>query len=334
MKRAVLGILLLCALFGNPVSTEAQETKVRIAEPFRGQLYLPRYAAIAKGFAKEQGLSIEVTPAGGSDRAGALMLAGQVDVALAGPEVAIFIYNGESSDKPQIFATLVGTDGYFLGSRQKKENFAWSMLNGAKILGTRPGSTPTLYLSYLLSQKGVNKETIASIITNIGQQAREGAFLSGDMDFATFSEPAMTKLVTSGRIHYIGSVGKEIGRADYTVLMAKKSWLAKNKDTAQRLTNAIAQAQAWIKTAPAKEIAETVASFFPGLTIEASITTIERFRSSGAPIWLDTPEVSVEGLKKFQEIMVAGGVLPAGKTLAYETIVAAEFAKNIPSPKK
>lgn len=107
MRRAVLGIVLLCALLGSSVSTEAQETKIRIAEPFRGQLYLPLYAAIAKGFAKEQGLSIDVTPSGGSDRAGALMLAGQVDVALAGPEVAIFIYNGESSDKPQIFATLV-----------------------------------------------------------------------------------------------------------------------------------------------------------------------------------------------------------------------------------
>jgi len=335
MKRRLVGGL-LCALLGigsffHPAA--AQETKVRIAEPFRGQLYLPLYAAIAKGFAKEQGISIDITPAGGSDRAGALMLAGQIDVALAGPEVAIYIHNGESPDKPQIIATLVGTDGYFLGSRQKKENFTWKMLDGTKILGTRPGSTPTLYLNYLLAQKGVSKETIASIITNIGQQAREGAYLSGNMEFATFSEPAMTKLENAGKIYVIGSIGKEIGRADYTVLMAKKSWLAKNKDTAQRLTNAVAKAQAWVKTASAKEIAETVASFFPGLSIDASVATIERFRSSGAPIWVDTPEVSVEGLKKFQEIMVAGGVIAADKVLPYDTIVAPEFARNALSSK-
>ncbi len=334
MKRQLLGVI-LCALLGSfTAPAAAEEIKIRIAEPFRGQLYLPLYAAVAKGFIKEQGLSIDITPSGGSDRAGALMLAGQIDVALAGPEVAIFIHNGESPDKPQIIATVVGTDGYFLGSRQKKENFEWSMLNGAKILGTRPGSTPTLYLNYLLAQKGVTKETIGSIITNIGQQAREGAFLSGDMDFATFSEPAMTKLETSGRIHVINSIGKEIGRADYTVLMAKTSWLAKNKGAAQRLTNAIAKAQTWVKTAPAKEIAEAVAPFFPGLTIEASIATIERFRTSGAPIWVDTPEVSAHGLKKFQEIMVAGGVLSADKVLPYEKIVAPEFAANALSSKK
>ena len=57
------------------------------------------------------------------------------EFALAGPEVPIYIYNGESPDKPVIFCALTGTDGYFLASRQKIDKFDWSMLNGKKIMG-------------------------------------------------------------------------------------------------------------------------------------------------------------------------------------------------------
>jgi len=35
----------------------------------------------------------------------------------------MYIYNGESADKPLMFAALTGTDGYFLVSKAKIEKF-------------------------------------------------------------------------------------------------------------------------------------------------------------------------------------------------------------------
>src|SRR5215813_10524384 len=145
----------------------ADQVKVKLAEVVRSQLYVPMYVAIGRGFAAEEGLDIELVTANGGDRAGALVLSGQADFALAGPEVPIYIFNGESPDKPLIFSALTATDGFFLVSRAKLDKFEWSMLNGKKIMGWRPGSTPQLYLEYVLKQRGVDADTVKSIVTNI-----------------------------------------------------------------------------------------------------------------------------------------------------------------------
>ena len=104
------------------------------------------------------------------------------------------------------------------------------MLRGKKILGWRPGSTPQLILEYVLKQNGVDQETIKNIIVNIGIPARDSAWISGTGDFGIFSEPNTTKLETSGEVHVITLIGKEVGRAEDTILFAKKSWMEKNHD--------------------------------------------------------------------------------------------------------
>ncbi|HEY8578464.1 MAG TPA: ABC transporter substrate-binding protein, partial [Beijerinckiaceae bacterium] len=259
-------------------------------------------------------------------RAGAMILSGQADFALAGPEVPIYIYNGESADKPLIFSALTATDGLFLVSRAKIDKFDWKMIDGKKIMGWRPGSTPELYLEYVLKQKGVDAATVKGIVTNIGPAARDGAWVSGMGDFAIFNEPNFTKLEKEGKAHLVASIGKEVGRADYTVFFAKKSWIEKNPQAAQKWTNAIARAQAWAKTASPKEIAEAIAPYFPQLPLEDNIAVVERYRTIGVPIWAETTIMDKGGLAKAQEIMVVGGVLPQDKVVPYEKIVTTDFA--------
>lgn len=306
----------------------ADRTKVKLAEVIRSQLYVPMYVALNKGFAAEEGLEVELVTANGGDRAGALVLSGQADFALAGPEVPLYIFNGESPDKPLIFSTLTATDGFFLASRTKIDKFDWSMLNGKKIVGYRPGSTPGLYLEYVMKQRGVDAATIASVITNIGIPARDGAWMSGTGDFGIFMEPSLSRLEKAGQAHMVTSIGKEVGRADYTVFFAKKSWLEKNGETAQKWTNAIARAQKWTATASPKEIAETIAPYFPGLSIEDNEAVVARYRNAGVPIWSASTVVDPAGLARAQEIMVSGGTLPADKKVAYDKIVTTAYAEK------
>jgi NitT/TauT family transport system substrate-binding protein len=304
----------------------ADQVKIKLAEVIRSQLYIPMYVALSKGFAAEQGLDIELVTANGGDRAGALVLSGQADFALAGPEVPIYIYNGESPDKPLIFCALTGTDGFFLASRTKIDKFDWSMLKGKKIIGWRPGSTPGLYLEYALRQRGVDAATISNIVTNIGIPARDGAWVSGAGDFGIFMEPNLSKLEKAGQAHVITSVGKEVGRADYTVFFAKRSWLEKNGAVAQKWTNAIARAQDWSTKASEKDVAEAIAQFFPGLSLEENIAVVHRYRNAGAPIWSSSTVVDRDGLNKAQDIMVQGGTLPADKRVPYEKIVTTTYS--------
>lgn len=320
-----LAMALLTAAF-SPASAQ-DKIKLKLAEVVRSQFYMPMYVAISKGFVADEGLEIDMVTTNGGDRAGALILSGQADFALAGPEVPVYIYNGESPDKPLIFSALTATDGLLFISRTKIEKFDWSAVNGKKILGWRPGSTPQLYLEYVLKQKKVDTPTLSGIVTNLSPTAREGAWISGLGDFSIFNEPNVTKLEKGGKGFFVASIGKEVGRADYTVFFAKKSWLEKNGPAAQKWTNAIARAQAWSAKASAKEIAEALVPFFPGLTIEDNMTVVERYRTLGVEIWAENTIVDKAGLAKLQEIMVVGGVISPEKVVPYEKIVTLDYAK-------
>jgi NitT/TauT family transport system substrate-binding protein len=327
-RRTAIASLGTALLAGSIRSSHAQTVKIKVGEVLRSQFYTPMYVALGRGFVKAEGLDAELITANGSDRVGALVLADGVDIGLAGPEVPMYIYNGESSDKPLIFAALTGSDGMFLGSKAKIDKFEWSMLNGKKIMGQRPGSTPQLCFEYVMKARGVDAETIKQVVTNVGPNARDGAWLAGGFDFAIFLEPGLTKLEKAGQVHFIASIGKEVGRCEYTSFFAKKSWLAKNGEMAQKWTNAIAKAQVWLRTANAKDIAESITSFFPGISIDDHIAVIDRYRNAGAPIWADSTEIDMGGITKLQEVMVSGGVLPADKKVAYGVIVTKDYSNK------
>jgi NitT/TauT family transport system substrate-binding protein len=327
IRRFAIVLATLAAVLAlPPAAGAADKIKVKMSEVVRSQFYVPMYVALSKGFVAEEGLDVDLITANGGDRVGAMILSDQADFALAGPEVPIYIYNGDSPDKPLIFCALTATDGLFLASRKKIEPFSWSAMNGKKIMGWRPGSTPELYLEYVLKKNNVDADTIKNIITNVSPSARDGAWLSGNADFAIFNEPNLTTLEKAGQARFFASVGKEVGRADYTAFFAKKSWLEKHGDIAEKWTNAIARAQAWVKTAPEKEIAEAVMPFFPGLSLDDNIAVVNRYRTVGVPIWATSPVVDEAGLAKLQEIMVVGGVLPADKKIAYDKLVTNTYA--------
>lgn len=320
--KFVAALVLLAASLGG---AQAQ-TRLKVAEVVRSQLFIPLYLAVSQGFVKEQGLDLELVTAGGGDKVGALILSGGADVGLSGPEVPIYLYNGENPDKPVMFASVNGTDGFFLLSRKKIDNFEWSAMRGQKIIGWRPGSTPQLFLEYLMKQKGVDAETIKSIITNIGIPARDPAWISGNGDFSIFNEPSTSKILQATESHVVTSIGKELGRAENTVFFAKKSWMAQNGEAAQKLTNAIAKAEKAMKTMSDQDIATSVASYFPGLPPEVNVAVIKHYRSVPAPVFSETPVIDKGGLDKLQEVMVVGGTLPKDKVVAYDAIVDRKMA--------
>lgn len=324
LKVLAAGALVAFAFQG---AQAAELRKVTLAEVVRSQFYVPMYVALTNGYVADEGFDVELVTANGGDRVGALLLSGQADFGLAGPEVPIYIYNGESPDKPRIFSALTATDGLFFVSREPIEEFDWSMVEGSSILGWRPGSTPQLYLEYVLKEHGVDAATIDGIITNIGPQARDGAWLSGTGEFAIFNEPSLSRLETEGYATVLASIGTEVGRADYTVFFALESWLKDNRDVAQGWTNAIARAQRWIETASDADIAAAIAPFFPGLSDEDNLAVVQRYRNNPEPIWAESTLVSREGLDMVQKIMVIGGVLPDDKLVAFDDLVDVSFSE-------
>lgn len=75
-----------------------------------------------------------------------------------------------------------------------------------------------------------------------------------------------------------------------------------------------------------KDIAEAIAPFFPGLSLDENIAVVSRYRQAGVPIWASTTIVDQAGLARAQDIMVLGGTLPADKKVPYDKIVTTTYA--------
>ena len=328
-RRAVQGGLATAGFAASaPLAALAQApTKVRYNEVVRSIMYAPAYVALAKGYFKDAGLEVELATANGGDKSMAALLAGGADIALMGPEVPIYILNGESPVKARIFCGLTATDGFMLVGRDKPAKFEWSMLKGKEVLGFRPGSTPLLYLEAAMRKNGIDPQKDVKLVNNVAIPARTGAWLAGQNQFAIFNEPDASQLEIDGKAHFCASVGATVGMADYTSFMATDTYLKANPGVIQRWTDGIAKGMKWTETAPIPELVATLSPWFTGISAAALTAAAERYR--GIKIWKSTPTIDEPAITRFQDILVAGNVLETAKRVKFADLIINDFAAKV-----
>ena len=226
---ATVGSLTVSAPFGARAEGKPP-AKVRYSEVVRSMLYAPAYVAITNGYFKDAGLDVSLTTAQGGDKAVAALLSNSADIALIGPESAIYAQNSESPIKTPIFCGLTATDGFMLMSREKIGKFEWSMLKGKDTLGFRPGSTPILFFEAAMRQNGIDPLKDVKLNNNVAIPARVGSWLAGQNQFAIFIEPDASQLELDGKAHFLASIGETVGPADYTTFMATDKYIKENPD--------------------------------------------------------------------------------------------------------
>jgi NitT/TauT family transport system substrate-binding protein len=300
--------------------------KVRYNEVVHSLLYAPAYVAISKGYFKDAGLDVELATANGGDKSMAALLSDSADIALMGPEAAIYVLNSDSTVKPRIFCGLTATDGFMLMGRAKVDKFDWSMLKGKDILGFRPGSTPLLFLEEAMRMNGVNPDTDVKLVNNVAIPARVGSWLAGQNQYAIFIEPDASQLELDGKAYFLASVGATVGFADYTAFMATDKYIKDNPAVVQSWTDAIYRAQKWTAAASAAEIAQTIGGFFPGVSPQALSAAAGRYQK--LKIWKTSPVIEPAAIDKFQDILVHGHVLDADKRVKFHDLVRTEFASK------
>jgi NitT/TauT family transport system substrate-binding protein len=298
--------------------------KIRYNEVVHSLLYVPAYVAMAEGYFKDAGLDVDMTTANGGDKSMAALISGSADIALMGPETAIYVLNSDSSTKVRIFCGLTATDGFMLVGRDKVDKFDWGMLKGREVLGFRPGSTPLLFLEEAMRVNGVNPETDVKLTNNLAVPARVGSWLAGQNQYGIFIEPDASQLELDGKAHFLASVGGTVGFADYTAFMATDQYIRENPAVLQSWTNAIFRAQKWTAAASAADIVQAVAVFFPGVNPQALTAAVERYQK--LKIWKASPAIEPQPVEKFQDILVRGHVLDADKRVKFQDLVRTDFA--------
>ena len=96
MKRKLISILCLLILTVTTVGMltgcqSKDENVVRVNEVTHSIFYAPFYAAMSLGYFEEEGITIDLTNGGGSDKSMTAVISGQADIGLMGPETGVYM---------------------------------------------------------------------------------------------------------------------------------------------------------------------------------------------------------------------------------------------------
>lgn len=299
--------------------------QIKLAEVTHSIFYAPLYVAMSEGFFEAEGLDVELTTTWGGDKTMTALLSDGADIALVGSETSIYVHSQGSSDPVINFAQLTETDGTFLVSREKIDNFEWDLLKDSTFLGQRKGGMPQMAGEYVLKQHGIDPKSDLELIQNVDFANIPSAFASGTGDFVQLFEPTASIFEQEGTGHIVASFGTESGKVPYTTFMSKESFLNENEATVRKFTSAIYKAQQWVAEKSVAEIAKSIEPHFEDTELSLIETVVERYKQQGS--FSTDPILDEEEWNQLQNIMDEAGELPT--RVDYDTLVNTIYAEEV-----
>ena len=329
MKKILfsLGIVLIAVIIALTIfmctRKESNLKKIKVAEVTHSVFYAPQYVAHSLGYYEDEGLDVEIILTPGADAVAAAVLSGDVQIGFCGSEQTIYIYNQGEKDYLINFSALTKKDGSFLISRKENKNFKITDLKGSHIIAGRKGGMPYMTLKWALNQNGINTDKDLNFDTSIAFASMNGAFIGGTGDYVTAFEPSASQLVKQGYGYIVASIGELGGNVPYTTYNARKSYINKNKDVIEGFTKATKRGLDYVHNHTAKEIANTITSYFPDVSYNELVNAIEKYKNIDS--WYETTEINEKDFNHIQEIIKNDNELD--KKAPFDKLVDNSFSK-------
>lgn len=246
-----------------------ERKKVTIAVGGKNLLYyLPLTVAEQKKFFEAEGLEVTIVDFAGGARALQAVVGGSADVVSGafehninmqakGQMMSAFVLQGRA---PQIVLAV---------STKTMPNFkSVADLKGKKIGVTAPGSSTNIMSNFVLAKAGLKPSDVSYVGVGASQGA-VAALRSGQIDAISNLDPVITMLLRSDDIKIISDT-RDVAEAEKVfggpmpaaTLYAPVSFIQKNPNTVQALTNAIVRANKWIQQAGPSDIVKAVPESF------------------------------------------------------------------------
>ncbi len=309
-KKLLLSALVACiALLPLSACKEEEESvkTLQINEVTHSVFYAPLYLADALGYFKDENIAIELTNGGGADNVMSAVLSGDADIGFCGPEAALYVLIGGSSDVPTVIGQLTKRDGSFLVSRKAEPNFKWEDLKGKEILAGRKGGVPAMTFEYILTQHSLKDGVDLTLNYDVAFNMMTSAFEAGTADYCTMFDPVAYEYEAAGKGYVVASVGEASGEVPYTCFIAKNSWIEDNEDTAEGFLRAVTKAVKYINETTPETVAPYLVDYFEG-TSEASLAaSVKRYRDIDA--WRTDLTMTEDSFNRLQDIIENAGEL-------------------------
>ena len=288
-------------------------TTVRLNEVTHSIFYAPLYLADSLGYFAEEKIEIELTNGGGADNVMASVLSGDSDIGFCGPEAALYVLVGGSTDVPTVIGQLTKRDGSFLVSRNPEPNFKWEDLKGKEILAGRKGGVPAMTFEYVLNNHQLKDGVDLTLNYDVAFNLMVSAFEAGTADYCTMFDPTAYEYEAAGKGYVVASVGEASGEVPYTCFIAKNSWLEKNGNIAEGFLRAVTKAVKYINETPSDTVAPYLTAYFEGISVDALSASVERYRAIDA--WRTELTMTEDSFNRLQDIIENAGELTRRATL-------------------
>lgn len=287
---------------------------VKVNEVTHSVFYAPLYLADALGYFKEENIQIELTNGGGADNVMSAVLSGDSDIGFCGPEAALYVLLGGSTDVPTVFGQLTKRDGSFLVSRTPEPDFSWENLKGKEILAGRKGGVPAMTFEYVLNQHGLSDGKDLTLNYDVAFNLMVSAFEAGTADYCTMFDPTAYEYEAAGKGYVVASVGEASGEVPYTCFIAKNSWLTENTETAKGFLRAVTKAVKYVNDTPSATVAPYLTTYFEGVSEQSIAASVERYRNIDA--WRTNLTMTEDSFERLQDIIDNAGELPKRAKMA------------------
>ena len=327
MKRTILiALALLLAVLPLACKPAEKETvTLELHEVTRSVFYAPQYIAMSLGYFEEEGLKVEITTSGGSEKAMTALLSGDADLCLAGPETGVYVMNEGKDDHPVIVGQLTKRDGSFLIARAPADSFSWDDLKGKTIIGGRKGGMPIMTLRWVMANNGLIDGENCTIIDSIQFNLMAGAFESGEGDYVTLFEPTATEFQKSGKGYIVANIGLESGEVPYTCYFASQKMIEEHPEHIEAFLRAIYRAQQWIETASDEDAAKAMQPYFPDASLESLMAVVKSYRETDS--WKKDPVMQEADYERLLSVIDFNGELSGRPD--FDALVNNRFAQKV-----
>lgn len=304
-KAAVLAAALLCCPLAGS-SRAAELTKVTLAFPSEGFLYVPIYAAQKLGYFADEGLDVQIVvfQKGGSAALTAV-LGGDADAYVGFPAIAIRARTkGQNVRAFAAVQTQFGSTVVIQGEAARKAGVTLASpvseraraLRGLTIGVAGPGSTTDMLVRYLAKDAGLSPDHDLTIMPIGGGPNMLAAFSQGTIGGFSLSPPTITTAEKSG-----GFVLLDLAKGEYaplngylfTAMIAQDGWLASHRETAEKLVRALWRGEQGLRIEPdqSREAVRTYFSHTDPAIFDAAWT-------ASLPSYPLTPRIEAAGVEK------------------------------------
>jgi len=283
----------LMLLLPPDAQAQAKPEKPKVSIAVGGKAafyYLPLTIAERLGYFKDEGLEVEISDFDGGSKALQAVVGGSADVVSGAWENTIdqqpkglqlqgFVLQGRY---PMICVALAKAKAATYKSPKD--------LKGLKIGVSAPGSSTNRMVLHLLAKEGLKGDDVS--IIGVGTSAGVvAAITSGQVDAVSNLDPAIAILENMGAVVLIANTrtakGTEevFGSADMPAgaLYAPLSFVQKNPNTVQALTNAMVRALLWLQKATPEQVVATVPPEYLLGNKDAYVSSYTRLKDAFSP---------------------------------------------------